>query len=39
MRNFATEAEAADYAAALQREHGFRVRPDCYAIGEPGAAA
>lgn len=39
MRNLDTEAEAASYAAELQRDHGFRVRPECYAIREPGAAA
>ena len=39
MRNFMTEADAAEYAEQLQREHGFRVRPERFAIGEPGAAA
>jgi hypothetical protein len=39
MRNFMTETEAAEYAAELQREHGFRVRPERYRIDEPGEAA
>lgn len=39
MRHFDTEEEAAEYAATLQREYGFRVRPRCYAIDLPGAAA
>jgi hypothetical protein len=39
MRNFLTEVQAAEYAEELQREHGFRVRPDRYAIGKAGAAA
>jgi hypothetical protein len=38
MRNFDTEVDATEYAADLQRLHGFRVRPDSYAIAEPGAA-
>jgi len=38
-RNFDTEAEAADYAARLQLEHGWRVRPVQYAANTlPGAA-
>jgi len=39
LRNFDTEARAAEYAASLQREHGFRVRPDRYAVPSPGEAA
>ena len=29
-RNFDTEDEAAEYATALQVEHGWRIRPDRY---------
>ena len=30
IRNFDTEAQAAEYALALKAEHGFRIRPDKY---------
>ena len=39
MKSFKSEADAAEFAADLSREYGWRIRPDKYgATALPGAA-